>query len=843
MAKRQGRLRIGDLMQRAVQMHQAGNLEDAIEIYGKVLEKVPAHPDALHYLGIAYHQSGDSATAVEKIEASIQAAPDRADFLGNLAKIRIETGTYEAAEKSLKSALSLDPQDLQARLHYIVLLRETERFGDALTMLDAARKIEPGLKNYHRQRGEILQQSGDFAAAVSAYEQHLLIDPNDTRAHSNVGFCLEQLGRTGEAMTAYRRAFDTAGESEEFRAEILRSVEEGGDPEAAIQSYLQQMENDPEDWHQHAVVGRTLGRLGRMEAAIRVLQKIVELNPDSYEAWNDAGSCLNTLNRIDLAAHFYAKAIELDPGKYPALNNLGNAFMGQHRYDLAIKFYKEALQRAPRAPGPHVNLIRSLRHLNRYDEANFYAHATLTLDDLEPGHRCNPFQIFQATCDFEGLRELGDLFGLTRQFHTSGQSAVFLDLLVHARTDDQLSKLFSLHKGWADNMVRASQASPLPEAKLRTRDKGRKIRVGVLSSDLKGHSVARFVGPILLNYDKSGFEFYCYTPERAPNDPLQKKFIDHVDRFTFVDGMSEREIAEAIRRDDVDILIELNGFAMSHKLEVLAYKPAPVQICWLGYPYTTGMETVDFLVTDPYVKPVREDLLAEKPLVLPESWVCFDSFEDVPINPVIPFERNGIITFGTLNNTYKYTPETIGLWGQVMSRVPDSRFLVVRPEIDSVVLKTNLVREFEKHGIGPERLYFVNNKKIETSHLDFYNEIDISLDTFPLTGGTTTCEAVWMGVPVVTKVGPGMHQRMSHSILNNVSLGELSVGSDAEFIDAAVELAQNPDSITFLRHHLRPMVQQSALCRIDDFVGNFQAALRVALKEKERTAGKAAAAA
>jgi predicted O-linked N-acetylglucosamine transferase (SPINDLY family) len=341
-----------------------------------------------------------------------------------------------------------------------------------------------------------------------------------------------------------------------------------------------------------------------------------------------------------------------------------------------------------------------------------------------------------------------------------------------------------------------------------------------MSSDLRQHSVAKFVLPLFEHYDREKFEIIAYSPFERP-DHIQLMIKELITEFKVTQDMSEYEIAQIIREDEIDVLFELNGFTRDNRLRVFPYKAAPIQIFWLGYPFTTGIPEVDYLLLDPYVKPVDEGTLIEKPLVMPESWVCFGEFDDEPINPVLPLERNGYVTFGSLNNPYKLTRKTIAQWAEIMNRVPDSRFLYVRSECKSMILCNNLISEFGSHGIGPERLHFVNNTGMPISHLSFYDEMDISLDPFPLTGGTTTCDSLWMGVPVISKVGAAMHQRLSYSLMTSVGLQELCVETDEDYIEKAVALANEPEALQLLRQELRPTIQNSALCRSEDFARNF----------------------
>jgi len=253
----------------------------------------------------------------------------------------------------------------------------------------------------------------------------------------------------------------------------------------------------------------------------------------------------------------------------------------------------------------------------------------------------------------------------------------------------------------------------------------------------------------------------------------------------------------------------------------MAYKPAPIQVSWLGYPHSCGLTTIDYILLDPYIKPPDPRLLIERPFEMPESWVSLGSvgFHDVPIDPGVPEDRTGHLTFGTMNNPYKYTPALIGLWARVMAAVPDSTFLFVRPEGGTEIFRRNLAREFAKHGIAAERIEHV---AVRGQHRPHYNKIDIALDTAPHVGGTTTCEAIWMGVPTVTLVGPAFFERLSYSNLSNAGLGDLCAATEDDYVRIAVALAADRPRRLALRHGLRDQIRARPLGQGQRWVDNFQ---------------------
>jgi protein O-GlcNAc transferase len=272
----------------------------------------------------------------------------------------------------------------------------------------------------------------------------------------------------------------------------------------------------------------------------------------------------------------------------------------------------------------------------------------------------------------------------------------------------------------------------------------------------------------------------------------------------------------------LDILFELGGSTHLNRLEVMAHKPAPLQVSWLGYPHSSGLRRIDYILVDPYLKPPDSRLLLEQPFEMPSSWVSLGTlgFSDFPILPGLPEERTGQLTFGTMNNPYKYAPEAIALWARVLLQVPGSRFLMVRPEAGVAAFREGMARAFARYGVAGDRLAFA---AVRGQHMAHYNDIDIALDTLPQTGGTTTCECLWMGVPVVSLAGPAFFERLSLSNLTNAGLGDLAVDTPDGYVDAAVTLAANVERRRALRHGLREAIRKSPLGDTRKWVRDFEA--------------------
>ena len=601
------------------------------------------------------------------------------------------------------------------------------------------------------------------------------------------------------------------------------------------------LRRDPGRLPEALVLAVDLGKGDRLEDAMNIFRDIVDLYSEDADSLAKTGLALFHLGRLNEAEEALSRALGLDPQMPEASNNLGNLYLITGRPDEAAVHLKNAIAGQPEIVEPYVNLCVVLKRLGDWDQAKLFADRALALPDYSPRFSCNLRQVYRSICDFEGLGKLGDVWKDCRHIDIENLPAVFLDSLVYAEDANSNRRLRDLIIGWAGHVEKQAARTPLP-ARVKGAS-GAKLRLGILSSDLCSSSASRFLTSVIQNYDRQRFEFYCYTPTRKAGDPIQQLYMESVDKFTFVEGMTERELAATIQDDGVDILLELNGFTKKTRLPAVAYKPAPVQMSWpLGYPFTTGLKALDYCIMDRFLKPSDEDLFVEETLIMPGATVCFGSFADVPIQEGLPADRYGRITFGTLNNPYKFSQEMIALWAQVMNRVPGSRLLVVRDQADSLNFRKNLTEEFAKHGISPDRLFLYNNKSDHRDHLDCYNDIDISLDTFPLSGGTTTCEATWMGVPVVALVGESFHQRLSYGYLMHCGLDELCSFTAEDFVDKAVELAGDRDKLLAWRHGLREVMRQSPLCDEERFLHEFQDMLeQVANLHGLRTDGRAEA--
>ncbi|MGE3932340.1 MAG: tetratricopeptide repeat protein [Rhodospirillaceae bacterium] len=803
----------------AVGRHQAGDLAGAERAYRKVLARAPQQPHALHLLGVVLHQKGENAEAARLIGKAIKALPDYGDFHSNLGAIHYAEKQYAKAAESFRRAVALNPGNADLHSNLAAVLNDLGDADGAIEAYRVAHQVNPGAPKYLKRLADLYLERDQYGDAARYFRLFLEIEPDNGEVHNNLGYAYERLGRLEEAEKSYRRAVELNGDVPEINNNIATVLRLLGRTEEAEAYFQRAIAIDPARWEDLAhLAGMYLNRR-EPDKALPIYETLLPLHPDNAKLYNDYGICLSSIGRISDGTAAFQRAIELDPEFAEAFNNLGTNKMSEGDRLAAIAAFKSAIGHKPRYIDAHTNLCLALQFVDRYDEAYIYARATMLLEDFRPIYAANPSKVFRAVCDFDGLEELGDPWVNMEATRGGDISALFLEMLVEADTAEKVAMLSGFHKDWGGDISERARKNPLPPFAARRHDK---IRLGFVSSDLRGHSVAKFTLPLFERLDRDRFEISCFAPNEYPEDAIQNRFKSIVDRFTVVRERSMREMAEDIRSDGVDILFELNGFTRDSRLKVMAHRAAPVQVSWLGYPFTTGIGEFDYMLLDPLCRPAEDSWLVEKPLLMPQSWVCFGEFPAEPISDTLPMERNGIVSFGTLNNPYKYTRKTIALWAEVMNSVPDSRFLVVRPECASALLCSHIVKEFGRHGIGPERLNVVNNRLYPLSHFNYYDEIDVTLDTFPVTGGTTTCEALWMGAPVVSMTGPSVHHRLSQSLLTNAGFAEMCTTSPEDYVRTGIALAQDRDRLAEIRQTSRQRLLASPLCDADGFTRAFE---------------------
>lgn len=532
-----------------------------------------------------------------------------------------------------------------------------------------------------------------------------------------------------------------------------------------------------------------LRRLSAYNDAETYVLRYLSQKPDCPAGLNTYATILDDLGRQEEAFAALHRSLELDPTSAHAASNLAVQYHLKALIDPAYVYSSKAVALAPERYSIWLDYLTHLRRV----------------------------------CDFQRLEAI-NWWALIQAAPVESMLQAFLQMLVLAETDQQQLLLRQALTRWGDaagkQAASAGATAPQP-ASPRSRET---LRIGFVSADFRDHSVARFIWPLFEHLDRSRYQLFGYSTY-TQHDAWRARFDEAATGMRDVASASPLELKRLVQADGIDILFDLTGFTKGSRTKAFATRLAPIQVSWLGYPGSTGLAAMDYLFLDRYLTPKDPSVLREKPLISPGTTVCFSGIPEVPITPIIPEQKRGVLTLGTLNNSYKITRSTITRWCRVLSALPTAQFLFVRREFESHYLRQNLIIAFAEEGIDASRLHFFNNRRAGRHYLDCYNELDFTLDTYPVTGGTTTTDALWMGVPVVGLEGPNVHHRVCSAILHHAGHPEWIAQNDDQFLQIALDLAADQNLRIKLRQCLRAEIKASRLCNSQQFAADFAATI------------------
>ena len=527
---------------------------------------------------------------------------------------------------------------------------------------------------------------------------------------------------------------------------------------------------------------------GRLQEAGLIYQRILQTEPRNAEVWHLLGGVASKLGKFQAAIELIEKAIALKPDISQYHNNLGYLFQTLRQPAKALACYDRALTLQPGYPDAHLNRANAFRAQGRLEEAiNDYRKVLALKPDFIAAHHN---LLFTLICAGHEPAEI-------LQEHLAFQQ-------LHA---EPLARSLPPHGN-----------TPEPE---------RKLRVGYVSADFKIHSVAYFIEPVLQHHDPERFEVYAYYNHRR-HDAVTQRLRGYCRQWRDIVGMSDEQVADRIRSDGIDILVDLGGHTADNRLLVFARKPAPVQVSWIGYPATTGLTALDYRLTDGLADPVgqAEAFHTEQLVRLPECFSCYRPPEPCPEVTPLPARVNGRVTFGSFNNFAKITPQVLALWAQILRAVPGSRLLLKACGLGEAEMQGRVHAVFAAAGVEAGRVVLFGNDPTIEDHLQRYGQVDIGLDPFPYNGTTTTCEALWMGVPVITLAGQAHAGRVGVSLLSNVGLAEFIAADPQDYVGIAVRLAGDHERLEALRAGMRARLRASPLLDAPRLTRHLEAAYR-----------------
>jgi predicted O-linked N-acetylglucosamine transferase (SPINDLY family) len=603
-----------------------------------------------------------------------------------------------------------------------------------------------------------------------------------------------KLGQTQRAIDALNRSLAIAPQS--FPAHSLLGIayHTTGNSDGAIRHLQAALALLPSWTEGHALLGTVFSNRGSFEQAVTEFRHVLRLKPQNVEAMNNLGTVLKSLSRYEESITILRQAAALQPDRAEIRNNLGNSLLESGQTVEALVELQRAVELRPDYVLLYQGLGNSLVSLGKIPEAIDCFRRALRID---PKHH---------------------------QIHSS--------LLMSMQyTDDAEENPHALLQ--ENRKYSAIHIHPLPRPTSYANDPnpGRRLRIGYFSPDFRQHSVAYFFEPLLAHHDPAAVETYCYADVGAP-DAVTARLEKLAAHWQTVTGQTDQQIADLILADQIDILIDLAGHTGGGRLPMLGRKPAPVQATYLGYPDRTGVETIDYRIVDSITDPPAspDEAGPEKLFRLDPPFLCFQPPADSPDVSALPAMSNGHLTFGSFNALPKITPGTIRLWAGAMTAVPNSRLLMKARGLQNAEVADRIAAQFQLHHVDPARLTLIGHEKTTASHLARYHQIDIALDPFPYQGTTTTCEALYMGVPVITQTGSTHASRVGASILTTIGQPNWIAHSAEQFTRIAKELAEDQTKLAAHRARLRGQFINSPMTDAEGLARKLEAAFAVMWK-------------
>lgn len=588
---------------------------------------------------------------------------------------------------------------------------------------------------------------------------------------------------------------------------------------AELELALRIRPNYPAAYYNVALVRRDQGRLAEAEAAWR---KAISLKPDYHQAYSALGALFRQMGRLDEAIEACRKAVQLAPNDANARTTLATTLHLARQYKHAAEEFEQALRLDPRNGTTMNNYANMLAEMDQPSKAAQYYRQALTLAPGRVEIYSNLGNLLKMQGRIDQAIECYNRTLSAKPHLWPIHSNLLLTLNCHPRAD---RGLLAEHVDWANR--HAARFYPQAPNFPNDRSPDRRLRIGYVSPDFRQHSVAYFIEPILQAHDHANVEIFCYSNAANP-DRVTERIKALADHWRPIAALPDQQVEQMIRDDRIDILVDLAGHTANHRLLVFARRPAPVQVTYLGYPNTTGLATMDWRITDAESDPpaMTDSHYVEKLFRLPRGFLCYKPADNCPPPRDHSSGDDEPVTFGSFNNFAKVTPQTIELWSQILLAVPGSKILIKADTLGEPETQKQVLAEFARHGVQADRIELLGREPSFVRHLQTYHRLDIALDTFPYHGTTTTCEAMWMGVPVITLAGKAHVSRVGASLLTRVGLAELIACSPQQYVDLAVGLAQDANRRRKIAASLRHRMLTSPLTDAADFVRDLEQAYR-----------------
>jgi predicted O-linked N-acetylglucosamine transferase (SPINDLY family) len=697
-------------------------------------------------------------------------------------------GRLAEADGIYGQILAQQPGHAQALYLRGTLASQVNRNDIAISLLRQALVVKPEFPEACLSLGNAFQASGQLDEAIRYFRRAVELKPDFADAHCNLGNALQTSGQSEEAVAASQRAISLKSALPEAHNNLGNALQTLGRLGEAIASYQMAVTLSPKFVAAHFNLGNALRANRQLEAACIAYRNALSLAPGFAEAHFNLGGTLQLQGRIGEAMACFQRAADLKPDFFEAHEALANLHRQVGRLDDAIASFRQAIRLRPDSADMLANLANALKDAGQIDQAIMCYRQALA---LEPKNA---------------------------KLHSN------LLLILNFHRESSRQSLYAEARRWAEAHAEPQSASIDSHPNDRSPD--RRLRIGYISRDFREHPVGLNLLRLFAAHSHEHFEIFCYNDQPIPSE-VTDRFKTYADHCREIVGVSDEQLTEMVRHDRIDILVDLAVHTDLNRLGVFARKPAPVQVSFAGYPGTTGLRTIDYRLTDPYLDPPDQadsidPYYSEKSIRLPDTFWCYDPLGDGPVVSPLPAQSNGYVTFGCLNNFSKVNEPALELWARVLREVDGSRMMLLAAEGSH---RQRVLDVFQRMNVAASRVEFLVPRP-RVKYMELYHRIDIGLDTFPYNGHTTSLDSYWMGVPVVTLVGSTALGRAGLSQLMNLGMPELIARSTDEYVKIATTLAGDQPRLATLRATLRQRMLDSPLMDGAKYARNVEAAYR-----------------
>jgi len=844
-----------DTLQAAFARFHARDLAGAAQACQRILLAAPDQPDALHLLGVVRLTEGGAREAATLLERALKAKPEDAALLDHLGLAQLTLARHADAEASFRRALALGAGHGQVHMRLGLALGAQRRHAEALSALREAARIAPGDADVRLNLGNALVEAGETAEALACYRHALITHPGHPLAWFNIGMLHRREQRWDEALAAFRGALAAAPREPDIHNNMGAIHERQGRSDEAMDCYQRALAFDPRHVATLNNLGNLLAAQGRRDEALRRLQQALDINPRHVDTCINLGNLYVELGREGEARKLYEQALAVDASGFEAHFNLGRLLRlqgdraaaiahlqralaagaprsrtlgelgGAHRdagdLEQAATYYREALATDPDSVAVRYNLGETLKIAGRLEEAAAAYEQVLAREENHAPALAALAHVCQHLCRWDGIEALWGRLRGALAGPADGRISPFTSLSMPVTPAEQLA----CARRWAE-----AELGPVTATRdaagfgFAGRPSNARLRVGYVSADFRRHALAYLTAELFELHDRERFEVFAYSCGPDDGSAIRSRIERGCEHFVDVEGETHALTAQRIYRDRIDVLVDLDGWTQGARTRTFALRPAPVQVSWLGYPGTSGAECIDYLIADSFVIPPESDChYSERVVRIGGCYQINDRRREVAARPPTRGEcslpQRGFV-FCCFNQAYKIAPDTFVLWMKLLHAVPGSVLWLAEANRWAV---ENLRRAAAAAGIAGERLVFAPRRPLP-EYLAQYAVADLALDTFPYTSHTTASDALWMGCPLVTRVGDTFASRVAGSIVTAAGLPEMIVATREEYERVAIALARAPERLAELRLALG---QRRETCALFDSPGRVRDLERV----------------